>query len=123
MGAMYVLEIPDLRKVLVPKDVMQWELFLSSSRKKHKKLRWLVSYSNDCLTFQNKNLFEGPLKAVQIDYRRNSIRLYRGQASDEEFREFLQYFMKKIVIRTTPDQMHFLVMPKRPSYEMAAARR
>lgn len=123
VAAVYVLGVPNLAAVLVPKDIRNWELFLASSQSQHKKLKWQVGYSHNGITFKNTQSQIGPLKAAVIDYGNDRILLYRGQASDVEFREFLQYLIKKIVIRTTPNQMHFLVPPKRPSFEKTTTRR
>lgn len=123
VAGVYVLGVPNLAAVLIPKDVRNWELFLVSSQNRHKKLKWQVGYSHYGITFRNTQSQIGPLRAAEIDYRNDRILLYRGHTSDAEFREFLQHLMKKIVIRTTPDHMHFLVPPKRRSFEKAAARR
>lgn len=123
VAGVYVLEVPNLAVVLIPKDIRNWEIFLASSQSQHRKLKWQVSYSPNGITFKNTQAQIGPLKAAEIDYWNDRILLYRGQASDVEFSEFLQYLIKKIVIRTTPNQMHFLVSPKRPSFEMKTTRK
>lgn len=115
----FVLEIPDLRSVLHPKDVAAWEIVYAKAELVFGKIRWQISSDGDCYTIHDPRLFQDYLEQVQVDFKMNRIIFYKRQLSDEEFQSLVTYIMKKISIYIHTNEMHFMVIAPRHRHQRA----
>lgn len=107
----YVLEIPDFGYMLKQEDVERFELFLLIANDGYRKIAWNALPLNDSYVFIGKHISYSPLKAVRLDFKNNCIVFYRGQVNEQEFEDFIYYFIDSLFLHINPDQLHFLVLP------------
>lgn len=107
----YVLELPNFGYVLKQEDVERFELFLLIANNKYRKIAWNALMLNDSYVFIGKQKSYRPLKAVRLDFKNNWIVFYRGQLNEQEFEDFIYYFIDSLFLHINPDQLHFLVLP------------
>ena len=113
----FVLEIPDLRTVLHPKDIVAWEIVYAKAELAFGKISWQISSDGDCYSIQNPRLFSDYLEQVQVDFKMNQIVFYKRQMSDEEFHGLVAYIMDKVSIYINRDEMHFMVCTPRNRHQ------
>lgn len=109
----FVLEIPDLRSILNPKDVAAWEVVYTKAELVFGKISWQISSDGDCYSIQNPRLFPEHLAQIQIDFKMNRIVFYKRQLSDEEFHVLVAYILEQVSIYINPNEMHFMVTTPR----------
>lgn len=119
----FVLEIPDLRTVLKPKDVVAWEVVYTKAELVFGKISWQISSDGDCYSILNPRLFSDYLEQVQVDFKMNQIVFYKRQMSDEEFHSLVTYIMEKISIYINPDEMHFMVSAPRHRHQRTRSKK
>ena len=107
----YVLEVPDLGYVLKQEEVKNLELFLLNANHGYRKVTWKLLSENDSFIFLEEKAVSSPLKAARIDFKTNRIIFYRGQLSELEFEDFIQYLVQTLFLHINPDQLHFLTFP------------
>ena len=113
----FILEIPDLRSVLQPKDVAAWEVVDARADLVFGKISWQISSEGECYSVHNPRLFPDHLEQVQVDFKMNRIIFYRRQMRDEEFQMLVAYIMDKVSIYINPDEMHFVVSSPRHRHQ------
>lgn len=113
----FILEIPDLRSVLHPKDVAAWEVIYAKADLVFGKISWQISPDGDCYSVQNPRLFPDYLEQVQVDFKMNRIIFSKRLMSDEEFQRLVAYIMDKVSIYINPDEMHFMVTGPRHRHQ------
>ncbi|WP_040850563.1 hypothetical protein [Planococcus halocryophilus] len=69
----FILEIPDLRSVLHPKDVLGWEVVYARAELVFGKISWQISSDGDCYSIQDPRIFPDYLEQVQVDFKMNRI--------------------------------------------------
>lgn len=119
----FVLEIPDLRSVLHPKDVVAWEVVYAKAELVFGKIRWQISSDGDCYSIHNPRLFPDYLEQVQVDFKMNQIIFHKRQLSDEEFQSLVTYMMEKVSIYISPNEMHFMVTAPRRGHQRTHTKR
>lgn len=119
----FVLEIPDLRSVLQPKDVVAWEVIYAKAELVFGKISWKISSDGDCYSIQNPRLFPDYLEQIQVDFKMNQIIFYNRQLSDEEFHNLVAYIMDKVSIYINPNEMHFMVSPPRHRHQRTRSKK
>lgn len=119
----FVLEIPDLRSVLQPKDVVAWEVIYAKAELVFGKISWEISSDGDCYSIQNPRLFPDYLEQIQVDFKMNQIIFYKRQLSDEEFHNLVAYIMDKVSIYINPNEMHFMVSPPRHRHQRTRSKK
>ena len=119
----FVLEIPDLRSVLQPKDVVAWEVIYAKAELVFGKISWQISSDGDCYSIQNPRLFPDYLEQIQVDFKMNQIIFYNRQLSDEEFHNLVAYIMDKVSIYINPNEMHFMVSPPRHRHQRTRSKK
>ncbi|ALS77811.1 hypothetical protein AUO94_03720 [Planococcus kocurii] len=113
----FVLEIPDLRSVLHPKDVGAWEVVYTKDELVFGKISWQISSDGDCYSIHNPQLFPEHLAQIQIDFKMNRIVFYKRQLSDEEFRVLVACILEQLCIYIEPNEMHFMVTTPRHRHQ------
>ena len=113
----FILEIPDLRSVLHPKDVVAWEVVYARAELVFGKISWQISSEGDCYSVQNPRLFPNYLEQVQVDFKMNRIIFHRRDMTDEEFHSLVAYIMEKVSIYINPNEMHFMVTSPRHRHQ------
>ncbi|TWT06992.1 hypothetical protein FQV26_04035 [Planococcus sp. CPCC 101016] len=113
----FVLEIPDLRSVLHPKDVVAWEVVYAKAELVFGKISWQISSDGECYSIPNPRLFPEYLEQIQVDFKMNRIIFYKRQLSDEEFHSLVTYIMEKVSLYINPNEMHFMVTPPRHRHQ------
>ena len=113
----FILEIPDLRSVLHPKDVVAWEVVYAKAELVFGKISWQISSEGDCYSVQNPRLFPNYLEQVQVDFKMNRIIFHRRDMTDEEFHSLVAYIMEKVSIYINPNEMHFMVTSPRHRHQ------
>ncbi len=113
----FVLEIPDLRSVLHPKDVVAWEVVYAKAELVFGKISWQISSDGECYSIPNPRLFPEYLEQIQVDFKMNQIIFYKRQLSDEEFHSLVTYIMEKVSLYINPNEMHFMVTPPRHRHQ------
>lgn len=119
----FVLEIPDLRSVLHPKDVLAWEVVYTRAELVFGKISWQISSDGGCFSVQNPRLFPDYLEQVQVDFKMNRIVFYKRDMSDEEFHQLVAYIMERVSIYINPDEMHFMVLPPRHRHQQTRSKK
>ena len=119
----FILEIPDLRSVLHPKDVVAWEVVYARSELVFGKISWQISSDGDCYSIQDPRLFPDYLEQVQVDFKMNRIVFYKREISDEEFHNLVRYIMEGLSLYIKPNEMHFLVTPPRHRHQRTRTRK
>lgn len=109
----FILEIPDLRSVLHPKDVVAWEVVYARAELVFGKISWQISSEGECYSVLNPRLFPNYLEQVQVDFKMNRIIFHRRDMTDEEFHRLVAYIMEKVSIYIRPNEMHFMVNSSR----------
>ncbi|WP_033541880.1 hypothetical protein [Planococcus sp. CAU13] len=108
MEHLYVLEIPDLQSVLNQEDIVIWELFLLNEEKRYEKMRFQLSGSEGCYTFDRVEACNSRLGKVQIDFDNKRLIFEPGAAEDKEFEQFLLHALSQIFVRIKNDRIQFL---------------
>ncbi|ANU22435.1 hypothetical protein [Planococcus donghaensis] len=119
----FILEIPDLRSVLHPKDVGAWEVVYARAELVFGKIGWQISSDGYCYSIQDPRLFPNYLEQVQVDFKMNRIVFYKREMSDEEFHNLVAYIMEKVSIYIKPNEMHFMVTPPRHRHQRMRIRK
>ncbi|MGB6407196.1 MAG: hypothetical protein WBF39_06950 [Planococcus donghaensis] len=119
----FILEIPDLRSVLHPKDVLGWEVVYARAELVFGKIRWQISSDGDCYSIQDPRLFPDYLEQVQVDFKMNRIVFYKREMSDEEFHHLVAYIIGKVSIYIEPNEMHFMITPPRHRHQRMRTRK
>ena len=119
----FVLEIPDLRSVLHPKDLVAWEVVYARAELVFGKISWQISSDGECYSIPNPRLFPEYLEQIQVDFKMNQIIFYKRQLSDEEFHILVAYIMEKVSLYINPNEMHFMVTPPRHRHQRMRAKK
>ena len=119
----FVLEIPALRSVLHPKDVVAWEIVYTKAELVFGKISWQISSDGECYSVPNPRLFPEYLEQIQVDFKMNQIIFYKRQLSDEEFHILVAYIMEKVSLYINPNEMHFMVTPPRHRHQRMRAKK
>ncbi|ANU27492.1 hypothetical protein [Planococcus versutus] len=119
----FVLEIPDLRLVLHPKDVLAWEVVYAKAELVFSQISWQISADGDRYSVQNPRLFPDYLKQVQVDFKMNRIVFYKREMSNEEFHSLVAYIMEKVSIYINSNEMHFMVVPPQHRHQRTCSKK
>ena len=119
----FVLEIPDLRSVLHPKDLVAWEVVYARAELVFGKISWQISSDGECYSVPNPRLFPEYLEQIRVDFKMNQIIFYKRQLSDEEFHILVAYIMEKVSLYINPNEMHFMVTPPRHRHQRMRAKK
>ncbi|ANU10070.1 hypothetical protein A1A1_06062 [Planococcus antarcticus DSM 14505] len=119
----FILEIPDLRSVLHPKDIMAWEVVYAKAELVFGKISWQISSDGNCYSIHNPRLFPDYLEQVQVDFKMNQIIFCKRQLSDEEFHVLVAYIMEKVSIYINPNEMHFMVTAPRHRHQRTRSKK
>lgn len=119
----FILEIPDLRSVLHPKDVVAWEVVYARAELVFGKISWQISSDGDCYSIQDPRLFPDCLEQVQVDFKMNRIVFFKREMPDEEFQSLVRYIMERVSIHIKPNEMHFMIIPPRHRHQRMRPRK